>query len=201
MGEDYVQAKRLLRQQLRGARERLPADAAAWRSEAACSRVRGLRAFQIARRVVVYATVAGEVDVSGLARTAVGEGKSLYYPRMTREGRIEFLRGDAQTLRPGRFAVPEPPDGERLTPDGEATLFVVPGLAFDLRGVRLGRGAGCYDRALATYPDAARLGIAFEFQIMPCLPHAHWDLPMSAVVTEARVIGEATGHTMKETPP
>ena len=65
---------------------------------------------------------------------------------------------------------------------------MVPGVAFDPRGVRLGRGAGCYDRALARHPTALRVGLAYEMQVVPSLPEATWDVPMDAVVTEARVL-------------
>ena len=64
----------------------------------------------------------------------------------------------------------------------------MPGLAFDARGVRLGRGAGCYDRGLARHPHAARIGLAYEMQVVPALPEAAWDVRMDAVVTEARVL-------------
>jgi 5-formyltetrahydrofolate cyclo-ligase len=70
---------------------------------------------------------------------------------------------------------------------------VVPGVAFDLRGARLGRGRGWYDRALARYPAGTRLGLAYEFQVVPALPEAPWDVRMHALVTEARLIGEAAG--------
>jgi 5-formyltetrahydrofolate cyclo-ligase len=186
MGEDHAQAKRLLRRELRTARRDLPMHEAARRSAQACERLARARGFRAARRIVLYAPLEGEVDVTPLAATVLQGGRILYYPRVT-DDRLEFVRAEPATLRPGRFGVPEPPDGEPLE---SAALFVVPGLAFDLRGVRLGRGAGYYDRAFARNPEALRLGIAFEFQIMPRLPQAAWDVPMSAVVTDARQIGE-----------
>src|SRR5206468_9474683 len=72
----------------------------------------------------------------------------------------------------------------------DGVLFVVPGVAFDRRGVRLGRGFGWYDRALAEHGRGARIGLGCDFQIVAELPEAPWDIRMHAVVSEARVIGD-----------
>jgi 5-formyltetrahydrofolate cyclo-ligase len=71
-------------------------------------------------------------------------------------------------------------------------VVVVPGVGFDARGVRLGRGAGFYDRALADLRRAGlvyAVGVAFECQIVPALPAEAWDERVDWVVTEQRVIG------------
>jgi 5-formyltetrahydrofolate cyclo-ligase len=70
-------------------------------------------------------------------------------------------------------------------------LFVVPGLAFDSAGTRLGRGGGHYDRALATYPRGLRVALAAEAQLSPDLPSDTWDQPVDAVVTERRLLWSA----------
>ena len=190
MGEDHAQAKRVLRQELRAVRRTLPADEAARRSAQACERLARTGCFGTARHLVLYAPLDEEVDVTPVATAALREAKALYYPRVGPDG-LEFLRADPGMLRPGHHGVPEPWEGEALAPGLRDTLFVVPGLAFDLRGIRLGRGAGHYDRALSRHPAALRVGIAFEFQIVPRLPADAWDVSMTAVVSDARLIGEA----------
>jgi 5-formyltetrahydrofolate cyclo-ligase len=68
-------------------------------------------------------------------------------------------------------------------------LLVVPGVAFDRRGIRLGRGAGCYDRFLPTIPPpAALVGLAWSWQVVDELPADRWDVPVDAVVTEEGVV-------------
>jgi 5-formyltetrahydrofolate cyclo-ligase len=84
-----------------------------------------------------------------------------------------------------------------LQPDPERTravewrtiqVVVLPGLAFDLRGYRLGRGAGYYDRSLpALGPGARRIGLAFECQVVECMPADPHDVPVDRIVTEDRV--------------
>jgi 5,10-methenyltetrahydrofolate synthetase len=83
-----------------------------------------------------------------------------------------------------------------VLPDTAAdVLFVVPGVAFDERGGRLGRGRAWYDRALARHPQGARVGLAYDFQLVPVLPQARWDIRMHAVVTERRLVGEPPKET------
>ncbi len=70
----------------------------------------------------------------------------------------------------------------------------MPGVAFDVRGRRLGRGGGWYDRTLAPFDVAWRLGLAFDFQVVPALPAEPWDVGMHAIVTERRVLGTGSGE-------
>jgi 5,10-methenyltetrahydrofolate synthetase len=83
--------------------------------------------------------------------------------------------------------------GSTLPPGADGILFVVPGVAFDERGARLGRGGGWYDSALARHPAGVRIGLAYDFQIMPLLPRTDRDIPMHVVVTESRLIGGPAG--------
>lgn len=199
MGEDHEQTKRLLRRELQEARRRLRGSAQAM-SSAACLRLAGLAEFFGARHVVLYAPIDGEVDPGGVAAAAAD--RAVYYPR-TDGGRLEVLEAEASALVPGRFGIPEPTSGAPLREGTRDAVFVVPGLAFDLEGVRLGRGGGWYDRVLARYPEAVRVGLAYEFQVLPRLPAASWDVRMDALVTEARVLAvrDRRAASLKETRP
>src|SRR5207249_1844302 len=128
-----------------------------------------------ARCVGLYAALGNELDPSRIAEAARAAGKGLYYPASRRD-------------RPGFVPEGATPSALPSTPGG--VLLLVPGVAFDVRGVRLGRGDGWYDRALARHPDAIRLGLAYEFQMIQRLPEEPWDVRMHAVVTDARLIGE-----------
>jgi 5-formyltetrahydrofolate cyclo-ligase len=89
-------------------------------------------------------------------------------------------------IAPGRHGLREPVGGTAIDPK-DLGVVIVPGLAFDERGNRLGRGGGFYDRFLATTP-AFRIGVCFEVQLAPSVPAGPLDVPMDAVVTERRVI-------------
>jgi len=91
------------------------------------------------------------------------------------------------SLVPGAFGIMEPA-GKKVPPD-EIDFVVVPGLAFDLEGNRLGRGKGYYDRFLRKLkPDAFLCGVAFECQVLEEVPHADEDIPVNALVTEKRLL-------------
>lgn len=89
----------------------------------------------------------------------------------------------------GRNGIMEPGPGVAAVPIPDLDLVLVPGLAFDEEGFRLGRGAGFYDRFLG-HPSltAASIGVAFEVQMSPKLPRDEWDIPLHAIATERRWI-------------
>jgi len=162
------------------------ADVVRW-SAAGCDRLLSLPAFAAARHVVVYAAIGNEIDPASVAERAAAAGKRVYYPDQD-AGEPSFRDGAGRPAAGGA-------NGSALDADEGEILFVVPGVAFDVRGGRLGRGYGWYDRALARYPAAARIGLAYDFQIVPELPVAAWDVRMHAVVTEARLLGDVPRRT------
>jgi 5-formyltetrahydrofolate cyclo-ligase len=165
-----------------------------------CRRLVDCAAFVGARRVVAYAAVDGEVDPRAAVRDALARHVPVHYPRWAESG-LQFVQDEGEGLVPGRGGVPEPPEGQPLSPDVRGLVFLVPGVAFDVHGRRLGRGAGCYDRSLAEYPDALRIGLAYEFQLVPSLPEEAWDIRMHAIATEARLLwtGAEPAGVSKET--
>ena len=150
--------------------------------------------------MAAYAAVDGEVDPRAAVRDVLARQVPVHYPRWAESG-LQFLEDAGRGLVPGRGGVPEPQDGPPLSPQARGLVFLVPGVAFDVDGRRLGRGAGCYDRALAEYPDALRIGLAYEFQLVPSLPEEAWDVRMHAIATEARMLwmGAEPAGVTKET--
>jgi 5-formyltetrahydrofolate cyclo-ligase len=151
-----------------------------------------LEVFAAVRHVALYAPLLGEPSAVAVEAVAAVGGKCVYYPRVTGD-RLEFVAASAEALRPGRFGIPEPGTGPTL-PTDEPVLMVVPGLGFDLQGTRIGRGGGFYDRTLTSHPWAFRCGLAYEFQLLPRLPEAPWDVCMHSVVTDARVVSCQRRH-------
>ena len=188
MGEAYAQEKRLIRRRLAASRRDLSRTDVARLSAAACERVLGLPAFAAALHVVAYSAIDNELDPAAIAEVSRGDGKTVYYPEVD-DGTPGFTRESRPPAAYRGDPIRGPEIAGRLSAEAERVLFLVPGVAFDPRGVRLGRGQGWYDRALASYPAATRVGLAYEFQVVPALPEAPWDVRMHAVVTEARVIG------------
>lgn len=149
--------------------------------------------FRAARRIAVYWPNDGEIDVAPLLRRAWACGKTCYLPvlRGKRLGFAAYRRGDDLNLN--RFGIPEPAlPARKLVGAPALDLVLVPLLAFDAQGNRLGMGAGFYDRTLAARARRAHwrrprlIGVAYEFQKVAKLLPAPWDVPLDSVVTPAQ---------------
>jgi 5-formyltetrahydrofolate cyclo-ligase len=157
-------------------------------ARAALRRLAAWPEFQAARTLAVYLSQPGEADTAPVLRRARGAGVRLAAPRWDARGRVyhfAWLDEDAP-VRPGPLGILEPGPRAPAVRPGELDLILVPGLAFDGFGGRLGRGGGYYDRLLAEHPGF-RVGWAVDAQWseppLPCEPH---DARMDGVVTDAR---------------
>jgi 5-formyltetrahydrofolate cyclo-ligase len=159
-------------------------------SRAIAARLSELPAWRSARTVALYAPLGAEVDTREIARLAVAAGKRLAWPRLARSGRaMEFACCAPAELVPGPARALEPPASAPALAGASIDLVVVPGVAFDPRGGRLGRGRGHYDATLAGLPaSVARLGVAFDAQVVEGIPAEPHDVPLDGVVTETRVL-------------
>lgn len=184
-------AKAAIRERFLAERSRLdPALRDAW-SRAIADRLVELPLWRDARTVHTYVgAVQGEVATRGIVRRALAEGKTVACPRVRWKprGLDSFAIGSLDELVESRRGLWEPAP-ERDDPiDGSALdLVLVPGLAFDRRGWRIGFGAGLYDRFLAGV-DAPRVALAFSLQLVHSLPVEPHDEPVDWIVTEGETI-------------
>ncbi|WP_305042983.1 5-formyltetrahydrofolate cyclo-ligase [Geoalkalibacter sp.] len=141
-------------------------------------------AFQQARTLALYSPINNEVFTEEVFSTARALRKRVFYPRVVGQ-HLEFAEvGDRSQLVHGRFGILEPPAGPTL-PVADLDLLVLPGVAFDQSGHRLGYGKGFYDRTLHLADAGCFLfGLCFEFQRVAALPCEAHDVPMHFVVTE-----------------
>lgn len=152
--------------------------------------------WQNCRRVAAYVSVKGEAGTELLLEEGWRSGRELFLPRCRRRGEegwpggmdLIFCGGRGE-LASSAFGIPEPPlaassrllsDAEFAAPD---TLIIVPALAFDRAGFRLGYGGGYYDRLLAR-ASCPCVGLAFHELLFDELPRDAWDKPVQAVCTE-----------------
>jgi 5-formyltetrahydrofolate cyclo-ligase len=140
--------------------------------------------FRRAAAVALYSPVQNEVFTELLFRQAVDRGKTVAYPRV-RGSELEFVQvGETSDLEPGAFGVLEP-RGERVVDTCCLDMVIVPGVAFDLEGHRLGYGKGFYDRCLHGMQRPRFVaGLCFELQIVNKLPAEAHDVRMDMVMTE-----------------
>lgn len=131
-----------------------------------------------------------EVDLRPLFHSLCEEGWQILTPETPPKGSPLLFRQwkPACSMQEGRFGTVHP-DGPVDVPD----VILVPMLAFDRRGYRLGYGGGYYDRTLAALPDARPIGYAFSVQEVPHIPVGPFDVPLPVIVTEKEDIVPADG--------
>jgi 5,10-methenyltetrahydrofolate synthetase len=155
-------------------------------------RVLGLEEYRAAGVVLAYAGVGSELDTAGFMREVLDGGRRLVLPRVDREeGRLELyeVEDPGRELVPGVWGIPEPdPERARRVGLGEVEFVLMPGVAFDRCGGRLGHGAGYYDRLLGSARTLPPLVAAtFEAQVVERVPMEPHDVPVDLVVTERGV--------------
>jgi 5-formyltetrahydrofolate cyclo-ligase len=182
------ETKRALRSELIARRARLSPDERAERARAIAERIEQVPAFRAAKVVALYAALGTEVDPAEIARRALARGVRVAFPRAASDRLLVFAACAPGDLVRGPLGAAEPPARAPAVDPGELACVVMPGVAFSEDGLRLGRGGGYYDATLRSLPGVARVGLAFEVQLVPTLPREPHDAPMDAVVTEARVL-------------
>lgn len=179
-GELRTKLLRLLRQQKEEARRR--------KSEAIRQQVTRLPEFQQASTVCCYVALPYEVQTWRLIDEMLAQGKRVVVPVTRQRSQrltLSEVRDWRAELAPGSFGVHEPvPSAVRRIRRQALDLVLVPGLAFDHRGHRLGHGHGYFDRFLARLPRrVTTIGLAYRFQLVDHLPVAPHDHPVDRVVT------------------
>ncbi len=144
-----------------------------------------LAEFVRADRVAAYVALEDEVPTDAILAAVFASRRRLLLPRVAASG-LEFAAiEDLAQLQRGGWGVLEPPDACAALPLGPGDLVIMPGLAFDRCGRRLGRGGGHYDRAFDVAGDQPfRVGIAFSFQLVAAVPIGRFDQPVDGVATE-----------------
>jgi 5-formyltetrahydrofolate cyclo-ligase len=146
-----------------------------------------------AKTLSTYMAIGSEVRTIGIVRWAVAAGKSVIVPVTDPSHRrlvFSEVRDPEKELEKGFHGIPEPrPEFLRPVELEDADVVLVPGVAWDVRGYRIGYGAGYYDRsinALRTQP--VKVGLAYEFQLVPAIPTSRFDRKVEKIVTERRII-------------
>lgn len=178
-----VERKSSLRAAALAARRSLSPEERASASAAVVGRLLALADLRTASTVLLHAALREEVDVGAAVGPLHARGVRTLFPRVRGESLDLVATTDVRTLELGYRGILEP-----VGPAIDASVVdavVLPGVAFDPHGARLGQGGGHYDRLLATLPDTAhRIGVCFACQMVPDVPRASHDAPVDVVITE-----------------
>ena len=195
-------AKAGLRRRIRAQRDALSSE---WREAASAAilqRLHTVPAVELGACVLSYCPFGAEVAIGPLNRAILGRGGTLLLPRVDPASRllgIFRVRDLDRDLVPGTWGIPEPDPGRCApVPDPAPDWILVPGLAFDRAGRRLGYGAGYYDRLLARLPGVPRIAVAFSIQLVDQIPVDAHDLPVDILVTETQLtqLGSDQGNNL-----
>ncbi|MBT9154141.1 MAG: 5-formyltetrahydrofolate cyclo-ligase [Firmicutes bacterium] len=182
--------KLALRQEMLVRRSSLPAPERAEQNAAVVRRLLDTAWLREAKVLMAYLPTRGEVDLTELYDVLEGRGVALVFPKVTsrRARRMEPMAVAApwrQHVTEGPLGMLEPVDGAKICNREAIDLALIPGVAFDYAFYRLGFGGGYYDRFLPELPSSTWLcGIAYSFQVVPCLPTDPHDVPLHALCTE-----------------
>lgn len=187
-----------LRQQIRKQRRALADAEREQASFAVCERIAASQHFKKSQHIAFYLSNDGEIDLNLLIEHAWQQGKHCYLPVLAEPNtkRLWFIPYYPDSkLRNNRFGIPEPVHSAkaRIRKTLSLDLILMPLVAFDLQGNRLGMGGGFYDRSLAFlqhrryWHKPNLVGIAYEFQKQNKLQQNHWDIPLDAIATDKKL--------------
>ena len=177
--------KKALRRWIGEKKRAMTAEEIERRSAVLARRLFETEAYRQADALYAYVAFNQEVRTRPIIERAWADGKRVAVPKIV-GGEMRFIRLERfdQLAPQGPFGIPEPVDDKPAARDA-AALVLVPGLAFDARGFRVGYGGGYYDRWLAAHPGHATVALCYDFQRVDALtPEAH-DAPVDQVITDA----------------
>jgi 5-formyltetrahydrofolate cyclo-ligase len=173
---------------MRGVREALPDSACDARSAEIAKRLLALAELERAETVLAFASIRNEVRTQTSMQAAWAAGKRVALPRVVGDELQLHLVASDTVLVEGAFSVPEPPEtATRVQPD-EVDFALVPALAVDPRGYRIGYGGGYYDKLIPRLGHACTCALAYDFQLIAEVPDLPFDVAVDLVVTDERVI-------------
>lgn len=174
--------KNELRRQVRNMKRQFSAGQLSAMSEKACRELTVTPQVRKAQTLLLYYSLDDEVDTHRLIDRLAEAGKSVLLPVVTSDTAMELRQYKSPAdLRGGFFNIMEP-TGELFSDYEHIDVAVIPGMAFDLQGNRLGRGKGYYDRFLQDKPWLFKIGLCFPFQRFPAIPTDENDVRMDVVI-------------------
>lgn len=188
--EDTVARKRSLRRELLAQRRAVPPETRRTLGAAIRDAVLTLPELVAARTVTAYVSVQAEPDTTSLLETLLARRRTVLLPITLPDMSLDWVayQGPA-SLHPAAHGLLEP-GGTRLGAEAvkEADLALLPALAVDRSGLRMGRGGGCYDRVLATLPpDVLSCALCYDHELLPTVPGEPHDRRVGAVATPSGI--------------
>ena len=201
-----ISLKNELRKKIRSLRLDMDSHEVSEKSEIICGRIKSVAEYKEADVILAYMSAGGEVDLQELIEDAERYGKTVYIPKVISKEEMRFYRYTGDFTK-GSFGISEPANtGEEMLFDihrgdteNRRILVMVPGVAFDKNGNRMGYGGGYYDRFLMDIDGSltsvsigrmqvTKIGVSYDYQIVDEIPVEKHDVRMDMIISEARII-------------
>lgn len=181
--------KRTLRQFMLAQRRELSAEERKVSGDIIQQLFMAMPSFAKARIIALYSPVRGEVETQAVMMAALREGKIVLFPVVCGE-QLSFISvAGPHDMTRGAFGISEPCRSGAAYSPGEADLIVIPGVAFDRLGKRVGFGKGYYDRALHALEGSGKLvGFCYDFQLVDEIVAEPHDVAVDTIITEKKVL-------------
>lgn len=178
---DKAEEKKIMRREIRARKALLSAEERAAAAAVVTARVEALPEYSAARTILAYCAMPDEMPTAGLIERA-SVCKTVVLPVVNGD-RLELRRYEPEHLRPGYRGILEPSEEAAIVSPDDIDLAVIPGMAFDAAGHRLGRGGGFYDRLIPQL-HCPLVGICFSCQLVPSIPLEPFDRSLDIIVSE-----------------
>lgn len=171
-----------IRRKVRASKSLLSVEEKRSAAESVFSRLEELAAFMLSDRILMYHSLPDELSTLDFI-AKWNSRKSFFLPRVNGVG-LDILPYDRSTLKLGAFHIEEP-TGDDLTSIDDIEMVVIPAVAYDRAGNRVGRGKGYYDRLLS-HSKALKVGVGYDFQLFDEIDTEEHDVPVDIVITESK---------------
>ncbi len=154
-------------------------------------RVIATQEYQSSKSIGVYYPIGSEVNTFDIIKHSIDNKKDVGLPRVIDSTKIEFFKVIEDSFEKikftkGKYGIFE--NSVSTTSIDQMDLLIIPGIAFDLQGNRIGYGKGYYDRLLSSRKAKYVIGLAFETQVINEIPNNDYDIPVNIIITEKRTI-------------
>jgi 5-formyltetrahydrofolate cyclo-ligase len=179
--------KKTLRNQMKSVRQSIPADEKEDFDKSIFNKVISSTIYKEAKILFIYVSFGSEVDTHRIIEQTIKDNKSVYVPKVINriEGMAAVKISSLSELKASSLGILEPEDIHETAKPWEFDLILIPGLAFDSRGGRLGYGAGYYDSFLKEIrPETQKVGLAYSCQVIEEVPMEKQDVFIDHIITE-----------------
>ncbi|MEW5845176.1 MAG: 5-formyltetrahydrofolate cyclo-ligase [Bacteroidota bacterium] len=179
---DTNELKRKIRKAIKAHKLTLNPELARQKADYVFSEIESMALFRQAKTVLAFWSLSDEIDTHEFVIKWASDKRMVLPVVVGDELELRLFTGVEQMEQSSSFGIMEPQTGQLIKPE-EIDFAIIPGVAFDPKGNRLGRGKGYYDRTMPLLRNAVKVGIAYEFQLIDSVPVSEHDVPVDLVIS------------------